>query len=112
MLDLIPYLKGLAEAPSVLEYVSQYAPPPSAALAQPDLSPWVFGAAGLNSGGGGGWGSYNDEEEEDEDDEDAEVLNETQRDYQSEKEDKDHLSSSHNIIIMAPRPAGEVVTAT
>ena len=110
LLDLIPYLKGLAEAPSVLEYVSQYAPPPSAAIAQPDLSPCVFGAPGFCNVGGG-WGGYNDEEEEDEDEVGAEGLHDTHEGCQGEEEEE-RLHPSHNIIAMAPRPAGEVVTAT
>ncbi|KAM3181506.1 hypothetical protein ACTXT7_014245 [Hymenolepis weldensis] len=109
LLDLIPYLKGLAEAPSVLEYVSQFAPPPTAAKAQPDISPWLFGAPGL-----GGWGGYNDEDDEEcETGADVDVYPPLR---QEEDEELDSSSSSpssspHDIITMAPRPAGEAVTA-
>ncbi|VDM32887.1 unnamed protein product [Hydatigera taeniaeformis] len=107
LLDLIPYLKGLAEAPSVLEYVSQFAPPPSAAIAQPDLSPWLFGASGL---WGGSWSGYNDDEEEEED---AEVLHDGFHGSQQGCQDGERgLASPRDIIAMASRPTGEVVTAT
>ncbi|VDK37629.1 unnamed protein product [Taenia asiatica] len=107
LLDLIPYLKGLAEAPSVLEYVSQFAPPPSAAIAQPDLSPWLFGASGLWSGS---WSGYNDDEEEEED---VEVLHDGFHGAQQGCQDGERgLAPPHDIITMAPRPTGEAVTAT
>ncbi|VDN96736.1 unnamed protein product [Rodentolepis nana] len=107
LLDLIPYLKGLAEAPSVLEYVSQYAPPPTAAKAQPDISPWLFGAPGL-----GGWGGYNDEDEEEcETGADGEISLPLRQEGDEEPCSNSSSSSPHSIITMAPRPSGEAVTA-
>nr|CDS31434.1 Carboxy terminal domain RNA polymerase II [Hymenolepis microstoma] len=107
LLDLIPYLRGVAEAPSVIEYVSQYAPPPTAAKAQPDISPWLFGAPGL-----GGWGGYNDEDEEEcETGADGEISLPLRQEGDEELGGNGSPSSSpHNIITMAPRPSGEAVT--
>ncbi|KAH9283968.1 CTD small phosphatase-like protein [Echinococcus granulosus] len=107
LLDLIPYLKGLAEAPSVLEYVSQFAPPSSAVIEQSDPSLSLFGVSGL---WGGGWSSYNYDDEEEED---AEVLHDGFHGAQQRcQEGEGGLSSPHDIITMAPRPTGEAVTAT
>ncbi|KAM7537948.1 hypothetical protein Aperf_G00000068514 [Anoplocephala perfoliata] len=106
LLDLIPYLKGLAEAPSVLEYVSQYAPPASAAKAQPDLSPWLFGAPGL-----GGWGGYNDEDEEEEEGRDGEICPDLPF-REGDEGAAENRASPHGIITMAPRSVGEAVTAS
>lgn len=92
----------------MLEYVSQYAPPASAAKAQPDLSPWLFGAPGL-----GGWGGYNDEDEEEEEGRDAEICPDLPFQEGDEGTSENRAASSpHGIITMAPRPVGEAVTAS
>ncbi|VDD81283.1 unnamed protein product [Mesocestoides corti] len=108
LLDLIPYLQGLAAAPSVLEYVSQNVPPPSAAIAQPDFSPWLIGAPSIY---GNGVGYYDDEDEEEED---ADVLHDGPHDarLQCREEDGGGPSSPHGIITMASRSSSETVTAT
>ncbi len=126
LLDLIPYLQGLAAAPSAVDYMSKYAPPASVGIVQPDLSPWLFGPPSDVVGGGGGGGAngmaagaavgYYDDEGEEEDDEDVD----------DEDLDGVPLAATQNVITMAARPSqqpappppppsppsGEVVTAT
>ncbi|VDN38853.1 unnamed protein product, partial [Dibothriocephalus latus] len=57
LLDLIPYLKGLATAPSVITYLQTCPPPSSAAIAQPEPSSWLYAPSGMN-------GVYDDEDDE------------------------------------------------
>lgn len=57
LLDLIPYLKGLADAPSVINYLQTCPPPCSAAIAQPEPTSWLYLPSDVN-------GVYDDEEED------------------------------------------------
>ncbi|BHF64416.1 hypothetical protein SprV_0200741900 [Sparganum proliferum] len=59
LLDLIPYLKGLAAAPSVINYLQTCPPPCSAAIAQPEPTSWLYLPSDVN-------GVYDDEDDEEE----------------------------------------------